>query len=75
MAIDEFLADAIKADMIEKFKDRYDLDLLEDVREGLEAKPRSSWRDVLSQKIRAQGEELRAEIEAAVREYLPDDGE
>jgi hypothetical protein len=75
MAIDQFLADAIKEDMVERFKGRYDLDLLEYVRRELEANPRSSWRGVLREGISAQGVALRGEIEAAVREYLPDDDE
>lgn len=72
MAIDRVLADAIKADMVERFTDRYDLgDLPGYVTRKLEASPRLSWRSALSGKIGRQGAELSDEIEAAVREYLP----
>jgi Topoisomerase 6 subunit A/Spo11, Toprim domain len=73
LAIDRVLADAIKEDMVERFRDRYDLgDLLGHIERGLKAKPRSSWRSVLRERISAQGVELRGEIEASVRGYLPD---
>jgi hypothetical protein len=75
-AINRVLADAIKEDMVERFKGRYDLsDLLGYVERGLEQEPRASWRLVLRGRIGDQGLNLRDEIEDAVREYLPDDDE
>jgi hypothetical protein len=51
-AIDRVLADAIKADMVEKFKDRYDLgDLLGYVERGLGKKPSLSWRSVVRRRV------------------------
>src|SRR5215203_347968 len=71
-AIDRVLGDAIKADMVEKFKARYDLgDLLGYVERGLKKSPSSSWRSVVRDRIDSRGSALRNEIEAAVREYLP----
>ena len=73
-AIDRVLADAIKADMVERFKARYDLgDLLGYVERGLKKSPRSSWRSVVRRRMKTRGSALRNEIEAAVREYLPVD--
>jgi hypothetical protein len=71
-AIARILANAIKANMVERFADRYDLDdLLGYVRRELDKSPSSSWRSVVRSKIGSQGYALRGEIEAAVREYLP----
>ncbi len=78
-AINEVLADAIKADMVERFKDRYDLsDLRGRVERGLKRRPRSSWRSVLRREIGDRGRGLHEEIKEAVQEYLsqgppPDD--
>ena len=70
-AIDEYLVDAIKADMVERFKGRYDLsDLKGRVERGLERRPRAGWYSVLSRDIGNRGGELREEIRTAVREYL-----
>jgi hypothetical protein len=74
MAIDRVLADAIKAEMVEKFRDRYDTgDLAGYVRQQLKKKPVSSWRSVVRRKIQQQGTALSDEIEGAVREYLPEE--
>ncbi len=72
MAIDRVLdADEIKARIIERFRDRYALDGLRDhVEQGLERRPRSSWRSVLGAMIDAEGGRLRGEIEAAVRDEI-----
>jgi hypothetical protein len=71
MAIADILADAIKSDVRERFRGRYDLsDLLGYVERGLEKHPRSSWRSVVQGRISRQGRDLREEIEDAVREYL-----
>jgi hypothetical protein len=72
MAIDRVLdADEINARIIERFRDRYALDGLRDhVEQGLERRPRSSWRSVLGAMIHAQGRGLRDEIEAAVRDEI-----
>jgi hypothetical protein len=65
------LADAIKADMVERFRDRYDLsELPERVQKALEERPETSWRSALSDHISKEGRGLRSEIEQAVREYL-----
>jgi hypothetical protein len=76
-AIDRVLADVIRAEMVEKFRDRYDLgDPLGYVQRRLKTRPRSSWRSALRSNIQSQGRTLRDEIEDAVREYLPnEDGE
>jgi hypothetical protein len=71
MAIERVLADAIKAEMIERFRDRYDLEgLREHVERSLEEQPRESWRGVVGRRIGDQGRTLRDEIEDAVREYI-----
>jgi hypothetical protein len=64
----------VKAAMIEKFKDRYDLDdLSAEVPEDLEEDPYLSWRKALDKHIDPQGEDLYEEIREAVREHLPDE--
>jgi hypothetical protein len=56
--------------MVEKFKDRYDLDLAEEVPKDLQEDPTLSWRAALDKHIDPQGEDLYEESEEAVREYL-----
>jgi hypothetical protein len=70
-ALLEVVGEAVNEAMVEKFKDRYDLDTLaESIPEDLETNPALSWRDAVETHVSEQGEQLVDEIEAAVREYL-----
>jgi hypothetical protein len=74
-AVDEIIdLDAIKAAMVERFKESYNLpDSLPDaLRERLKEREFSSWRGVLGQWVGAEGLRLRSEINEAVKEAIKD---
>jgi hypothetical protein len=74
LAVEEVIdMDAIKAAMVEKFKDSYHLpdSLPEELRKVLNERVFGSWRGVLHQWVQKAGFDLRSEFEEAVREALP----